>query len=81
MTKKYLVTISMNDKSKTFETTDLAQSFIDFKPSVIKTVVRIAVEYGDKKVERVLYVMRAKRVFYNPFTAKVFARDIERALI
>lgn len=78
--KKFELTIEIDGKKKYIGTRDPAQAIIDFKPEVIKGKVILSLEWQGKRVEKLLFVNRARRVFYNPLTAKIFARDLIRAI-
>lgn len=70
----------MNGEKKSFNTDDVEKTISENKPDVLKTQVVFVLDDGKKTVERLLYVMRAKRVFNNPFATKIFARDLVRAI-
>lgn len=64
------------------ESTDnLEKSLLSFRPSLIKGKVTLTVEYKGNTTERVIFVPQARRLFYNDFAIKIFARNLQRSLI
>ncbi len=72
---------SVNGLEVDCNTDDLEKTLLEYKPFIIKGKTVIVVEKGDKKVEKLLFVPQARRLFYNNFALKIFARNIQRALL
>ncbi len=80
--KNYKVSIITVDGNViTKETNNVEQTLSQFRPEIIKGKIIINAEKGDKKFTKTIFVPVARRLFYNGFALKIFARNIERALL
>lgn len=80
-TNQYAVTIKTADGTAIYSSTDSIEETLSlFKPELIKGKIIVEASKGLKKVNRVLFVYVARRLFFNNVALKIFARNIERAL-
>lgn len=63
------------------DTDNLEKSIAEFQPQFIKGSVILKVNCGDKKYEKLIFAPAARRLFYNGFSRKILARNIERVLL
>ena len=73
---EYLLTIYMQDKTYSQRTDDIARSIMSLKPEKITNKVRIVLEKGKKRAERMFMVFPARRLFNIPLAAEFFAKNI-----
>ena len=73
---KYKLTVYMQDRVYNCQTDDLKQAILSLRPPKITNKVRIIVEEGKKKAERIMYVFPARRLFNMPLSAEFFAKNI-----
>lgn len=62
---KYTVLLDYNEKVVELTGDDLVKIFQDYEPDVYKSMVNVTVKSGDKSVERLWPVIKARRVFRN----------------
>lgn len=78
---KYKLSILSSDGKNLKSSTDsLLDSLLSYKPEIIKGKTVIKVQSGDKVYEKVIFVPIARKLFFNDFAMKTFARNVERAL-
>lgn len=78
---KYLVSLSYNEKVVKLEGDDLHQIFNDYQPEPFKSLIIIKVKSGDKEVERLWPVIKARRCFGNDTNALVEASLLSKLLV
>lgn len=77
---KYELGVEIDGVKQWFTTNDPAETLLEMHPHPIKGKILITLERGEKKAERLLFVMRARRIFNNRLSAQIFTRDLIRAI-
>ena len=77
---KYHLTIYAMDKKFECDTDDLKQAILDLKPEKITNKIRIICTKGEKRIEKILFVYPARRIFNIPLATEFFSRNLERVL-
>lgn len=77
---KYKVDIWIGADNFTCYTDDISQAILDLKPKKITNKVRILIEEGPKKAERIMFVFPARRLFNIPMAAEFFEKNIIQRL-
>lgn len=72
----FILTITINDKTESVETYDLASAAFEMTGfGKITTKALIRIEHGGKSTERWLYPFRARRLFTNKLFAAIFFKQ------
>ncbi len=72
----YHVIAKFNDEVHEFDTYDLDQAILSLKPKTLKTKIIFRVERDGKFCERLLFVMKGKKLFINKIFRDTFIRQL-----
>lgn len=76
----YKINIQSINGDFELETENVEEALAKFKPEFITGKVIVKATKGNRSFEKLLFVPLARKIFYNPFALKTFARTITRAL-
>lgn len=80
LTDGYKLSVYLGGECFEIETDDLKGAILDLKPEKIVNKVRIIVEKGDSKIEKILMVFQARRIFKVPLATEFFVKNLILAL-
>jgi hypothetical protein len=72
--KEFLVTITFNNQTHTFETNSVEESILSVKPFHLKTKIIVKIEKNGQAVEKFLPGTKGKLLFMNPSYLAAFVR-------
>lgn len=78
--KEYKLLLKFNDQTFEIETDDLATSFTEVKPLILKTRIQIEVEKNGKKFNRIVFVPKGRMLFNNKNWLSAFIIQVKRYL-
>lgn len=68
---KYKMSVKFNGKENLIKTDDLAQSFLDLRPQMLKTKVIVNITEGKRTLEKAFNPFQARRLWNSPLAARV----------
>lgn len=77
---KYKLSVYISGECFETKTNDLKEAILALKPEKITNKVRIIVENGDTKIEKILFVFQARRIFKIPLATEFFVKNLILAL-
>jgi len=77
---KYHLQVFIGSQEYNCDTDDIVEAIASLKPAKITNKVRVIVTSGDKKIEKLLFVMPARRVFNIRMATEFFVKNIKLAL-
>lgn len=78
--KEFKLFLKFNDQSFEVETDDIATSFIELKPLILKTRLQIEIEKNGKKYNRIVFVPKGRMLFNNKSWLNTFIIHAKRYL-
>jgi len=70
-TPKYKMSIKFNGKENLIKTDDLAKSFLELRPLMLKTKVIVNISEGKKTKEKAFSMFQARRLWNVPLATRV----------
>ena len=77
---QYHMTVLLGGNTFETDTDDLKASILALKPQKIVNKVIVRIKRGDSKIEKVLFVYPARRIFNIPLATEFFVKNMILAL-